>query len=286
MDDIQETLLGKTPPVRKNMGIGKIGSPEAVFVRQFRWTLKGTNLEEDFLKRVKFNFKSQRIKIEVYEVVIKNEDINIHTWLEKDLSKEQLVFTTYDGCGVPLYSYIFTDLDIQADTASFDYASSAESTRKITLKYGAATRKFHLNEKAVQKKRFDWKISVEGSEAKPVKINTRPVLNVEETEIDFLGNKMWIPGKADWDQMYIELPENSRCLLGQIMNNKSGNISLIMLDMNGNILETWMLSNVKIINMIDQKETASVTLSYNDVRYESAAKPEVSTVITKEATYV
>lgn len=285
MDDIQETLLGKTQPVRQNMGIGKIGSPEITFVRKFRWTLKGTNLEEHFLKNVKFDFKQQRMEIEAYEIVIKDEDINIHTWLESDLSKEQLVFTTYDGYGFPIYSYIFTNLDVQADTASFDYSSSAESTRKIALKYGAVTRNFHPKQKVViQKKRFDWKISVEGSEAKPVKIDTRPMLNAEEIEINFLNTKMWLP--AEWIKMHIDIPESSRCLFGQIMNNQSGKVSLIMLDMNGNILETWKLNNVKVIGMSDQEENMSITLSYNDVRYESAAKPEVSTVITKEATHV
>lgn len=36
-----------------------------------------------------------------------------------------------------------------------------------------------------------------------VKISSRPQLNIEETQIDFLHGRMWIPGKGNWETMTV-----------------------------------------------------------------------------------
>lgn len=118
------------------------------------------------------------------------------------------------------------------------------------------------------RRKFYWKIRINQLEAKSVEIDTRPILNVEEKEeIDFLGNKMWVPGKPTWEKIHIELQRESFCLIEQI--NKSNQISLIMSDINDNIIEIWTLKNVKLTNVFIKDETAIATLLYDDVRYET-----------------
>ena len=39
-----------------------------------------------------------------------------------------------------------------------------------------------------------------------VKVASRPNLEIEETEINFLNGKMWIPGKASWQTMSLNTP--------------------------------------------------------------------------------
>ena len=38
-----------------------------------------------------------------------------------------------------------------------------------------------------------------------VKVTKRPTLKVEETEINFLSKKNWIPGKVCWESMYVTM---------------------------------------------------------------------------------
>jgi len=288
MDDIQESLLGDTQPVsRHSMGMGKLSDPSIVFVRQFRWTLGSKVLDEHFVKNVKFDFKSQTLHLEAYEVVC-NDTINIHDWLESDLSKETLFFTTYDGCGHPIYTYEISDIALESDTAVYDYAASDEVTRKLSLTYGNIKRIFHSkgNKDVIYKKKFDWTMSVDNGVAKKVKLVSRPNLTIEETEINFLNAKTWIPGKANWQDLCVELDRQSRCLLQPLMNGKDRSVQLNLLDGCGDVLETWHLKNVRVSKMKDEEEKVHLTLKYDEVRYESASKPEVSTVINTEVPHV
>lgn len=278
MDDIQESLLGDTQPVpRQNMGLGKLGDPTIVFVRQFRWTLSSKILDEHFIKNVKFDFKNQKVYFEAYEIVHKNA-INIHDWLESDLSKETLFFTTYDGCGMPIYTYELSSLIIESDTAVYDYSKSDEVTRMIIVSYEDIKNVFHSKKKEVYKKRFDWKMSVDGGEPVKIKITQRPKLNVEETEINFLNVKTWIPGKANWEDIHVELDQSSRCLLHPLISKDSSKVQLHLFDLCGNLLETWFLKNVRVFKMLEVSEKICLTLKYDEVSYESAHKAEVSTV--------
>lgn len=61
----------------------------------------------------------------------------------------------------------------------------------------------------VFKRKFRWTFKVEnicGSRTVPeyfVKVAARPNLSIEETEINFLNAKAWIPGKAAWETIEI-----------------------------------------------------------------------------------
>jgi hypothetical protein len=57
------------------MGIGDLGKPEMVFVRRFRFTLKGKYLSEMFNKAVEIDYHARKLYvfiIEVYEGPGKN----------------------------------------------------------------------------------------------------------------------------------------------------------------------------------------------------------------------
>ena len=57
------------------------------------------------------------------------------------------------------------------------------------------------------KRKFRWTLQIDwnGSTISPylVKIASRPNVSIEETEINFLNGKMWIPGKASWETITV-----------------------------------------------------------------------------------
>lgn len=299
MDDIKESLLGDVEPVSNNfteldikkskpMGVGKLGDPSIVFVRKFRWTLEGKNLEENFLKKVEFDFKAKTIKLDAMEIAETGKDINIHQWLESDLSKEDLKFTTYDGCGSPLYSYWFSNIEVIADTCDFDYFSSEESTRHITLTYELFARKCHLVKTKVPvtsnelvKKHFHLMLSVDDGMIVPqkVKVTHRPALKIEESEINYLGDKMWVPGKKQWTDIHFELDEKAQCILADLINKTDLCVRMKMFDMSGRLLETWILKQCKLMSMNKEDEKMIITLNYGEVHYESATYPSVKSEV-------
>lgn len=166
------------------MGIGKIGRPNTVFVRNFRWTLQGTNISEHYMKCVKFDYCKHEIEFECYEIVAgDSEDIEIQQWLENtDFSTEIMTFTTYDGCGISLYEYKFNDLKLLSDTSDFDYANSDASTRKVKIHYESYERKFLAGSPISLTKRIKEEL---------LKQN----IAIEDVEVNFLNGKTWITGK-------------------------------------------------------------------------------------------
>jgi hypothetical protein len=274
MNNSDNSLSGRTQPIP--MGIGKLGDKSLVIAREFRWTLKGKILDENFIKKVKFDFKEQKIEFEAYEILA-NEDINIHTWLESDLSKEELTFKTYDGCGNLIYCYIFAELDIISDVSSFDYSSSAESTRKISLKYKTINR----NQKTKTKK-YTWSIKVIDGEKGPVNIalGIRPTLKIEETRLNYLNASILIPGKCEWQKIRFELNKSSKFVLSDLISENDYTVELTLRDHKENVLEKWSLKNANIFQVeAEGEENIHVTLKYNEVGYEAPKKPEISTVI-------
>ena len=263
----------KTTPVSRPMGMGKLGDPTLVFVRKFRWTLEGKDLDEGIVKSIKFDFKAKTISFKAMEVAESGKDINIHAWLENDLSKEKLIFTTYDGCGTPLYTQTFSYFELLSDSADFDYASSEESYRNIVLKYRHCDRARHGIKKPepYRKKRFDWELSIDKNEAFKVKVNNRPNLKVEETEINFLNGKMWIPGKASWESISVEVEKDYLKNISSVINGTFKSVDLTLKDMTGVALETWTLNDFTLNSLQYDKDTEKfyVTLKYVGAMYKS-----------------
>lgn len=136
-----------------------------------------------------------------------------------------------------------------------------------------------------------------------VKLASRPNYTVEETQIDFLNGRTWIPGKISWETInvtYYDVATNANVNLWKwlasvydfndaIQSNQAtvrggpnrpgyaGTGILTMYDGCGNTIEIWTLSDVwpTSINFGDldysNSETADIelTLRYSQVNYQS-----------------
>jgi len=131
-----------------------------------------------------------------------------------------------------------------------------------------------------------------------VKVGARPQIDIEETEINYLNGKFWIPGKATWNEMAITYYDvagsTNASLLSWIatiydfrdpvclpMNSTpsgySGFARLVLWDGCGNPLEAWLLGQVwpKAVNWGDldmsssEECTIEITLRYGSVQYVS-----------------
>jgi hypothetical protein len=274
MTDInREDLLGQTK--NQPMGLGPIGAPDTIFVRKFRWTLKGDHLSEYFVTKVAFDFVAKVIDIGVLEAVLPNDtDIEAVRWLEHPWDKETLTFCTFDGCGVPIYDYVFSGLTLTSDTADFDYSSSDPSIRKIKIKYDKCVRNSRLNrvksEPKPSKKGFDWTVSVAGTEAEyATKLVHRPQVDIEETEINFLNAKTWIPGKANWMDVDMSFAkQHDMSLVSDLVAGKSPTLILKMYSRGDiRLLETWELANCRLVKISANDEKYNITVGYATVKY-------------------
>jgi hypothetical protein len=217
------------------MGIGEIGKPSTVFVRKFRWTLSGKKLSESFVQKVAFDFVARTVAFEVIEAWTPEKGIEIQSWLESNLSNEVLTFTTYDGCGKSIYQYEINKITLLANKSDFDYESSEVSTRKIVIFYeniirselmetykqsAPETYKQSAPETYKQSAPETYKqsapkhcvnfddtkglpctIQAIGSRIEiPIKV-IRPEIEIEETEINFLNSKIYVPGKVKWKEI-------------------------------------------------------------------------------------
>ena len=129
-----------------------------------------------------------------------------------------------------------------------------------------------------------------------VKVAARPNLAIEETEINFLNAKTWIPGKAAWETItvtYIDVgseemaplynwlasvydftdPINLR--MGSTRNQYAATGIIKMWDGCGGLLESWRLDDVwpTSVNFGDldysnsEEATIELTLRYSNVEY-------------------
>ncbi len=258
------------------MGLGELGNPQLTFVRKFRWTLNSLTLQEHFVKKVDFDFAEQVIYLEIMEVIRpEDNDINVHQWLESDLSKDTLVFTTLDSCGVPIYQYEISRLTLLGDKSFFDYSLSDESCRSVKLHYDHLSRTFFGKNKKtnIVKKGFTWKMKVEGgSNVYDIKMINRPSLNIEETEINFLNSKTWIAGKAEWNDLeFTILRQHDMILVERLLKNKESiNLEFYLYDMSGeNKIETWFINGCHLNSVSSKNNEFKVKISYKDLNYKS-----------------
>lgn len=291
-DDMKKALLQQVNELKqgvknykqkKSMGLGKLGEPTINFVRKFRWTLKGKGLPEHFVTKVNFDFCARTIEMECMEMVHpEDDDVILHKWLDSELHNEELVFTTYDGCGTPLYEYKLSGLYVTEDTCSFDYASSDVSTRKLKLSFDKFTRTFLAkgDPRIPKKKFYSWTVNV-GDPNDPldydVKVAMRPMLNVEETEISLLNAKAWIPGKSNWEPITLTADRRTmRALVSGLFSREEPQIELKMwLGNKVRLLETWTLNNVKFDKSKNlENGKFEIEVKYDNVKYRSEATNE------------
>lgn len=154
----------------------------------------------------------------------------------------------------------------------------------------------------VFKRKFRWTFKVQnicGSEVVPewfVKTSARPSLSVEETQIDFLNGRTWIPGKGSWETIEVVYYDvhtadnmplfdwiatlydfTDPICLNQASQRKdyAGQGVLQLYDGCGNALEKWVLNDMwpTAINFGDldfsSSDTCDITLTlrYSNVDY-------------------
>ncbi len=142
------------------------------------------------------------------------------------------------------------------------------------------------------KRKFRWTFKatfpdVELTEAF-VKLSARPNIEIEETEINFLSNKTWIPGKATWESITITyygvepegdfmkklatIIEHSFKKDGKRKKNYFGDGELLLYDGCGVILEKWQLDDIGLhaINFdsgYSDETDVELTMRYAKVKY-------------------
>lgn len=136
------------------------------------------------------------------------------------------------------------------------------------------------------RRKFRWTIEGETPSGKFaemfVKVNSRPT--IEETEINFLSAKTWIPGKQHWNQMTIttyELDNKSEfwksiasCVHedGECPPEKYAKLKLNLYDGVGCLIESWDITDAYIFraNFVELDHTSSEIVDVElDIRYKN-----------------
>ena len=107
----------------------------------YTWKLEGKKLCPDSVKEVKFDFLKKIIYFEAFETV-DGYDVDLHTWLESDIERETLRFTTYCEFGKPIYEYNMNGLNVLENiSGEFSNIRPAYSTRKLAISYNEFNRR-------------------------------------------------------------------------------------------------------------------------------------------------
>lgn len=165
------------------------------------------------------------------------------------------------------------------------------------------------------KRKFRWTLSVQLTcgdlevEESYVKVAARPNLSVEETEINFLNAKTWIPGKASWETLtvtYYDVAGSENINLwtwlasvynymkpvelpmGASRNDYAGQVTLLLYDGCGNALEQWLLQDAwpQAVNFGEldysssEECTIEITLRYSGVAYQNLCGPSPTSCCT------
>jgi hypothetical protein len=126
-----------------------------------------------------------------------------------------------------------------------------------------------------------------------MKIDNRPSLHIEETELEYLSSRIWIPGKASWQEMQLTYPdidgEDGSALFFRWVSEQYKETAqapqwraelvcaiLRMHDGCGEVLEQWYLD-----------EAVITALDFGSPIYNSCMECELNVTIKyKEAEYV
>ena len=155
------------------------------------------------------------------------------------------------------------------------------------------------------KRKFRWTINIQTCQSGSagaipeyyLKSSARPEISIDETQIDYLNGRMWIPGKATWAELPVTfldvaapdfMPlfgwlssvyqfDDSRALqMNTMPKDYQGSAIIRLYDGCGGILETWTLKNCwpksyKFGDLAYENAevcTIEVSLRYYNVEYE------------------
>ena len=261
----------------KLMGIGKLGDPSVIFVRQFRWTLESDSLEPDWNKSIDIDYQNKLIKFEAYEVFV-DGTVPILAWcdhmMEKHRNVECLFLSTFDGCGELLYQCNFFNVKIVSQNSSFNYESSKESVQQITVSYESMKRKYPKNGELKSLATSTWNMHIEDINSnvlcKPtvIKLDKRPELQIEETEINYLNAKTWVPGKAHWHPCTVTIDNDDKELFEILLltSNKEHTV-VLTLSLDEKPAESWRLKKFFVQAHKDLGTRFETELRFNEVGY-------------------
>lgn len=169
------------------------------------------------------------------------------------------------------------------------------------------------NDRLVFKRKYRWTFRVKGPcgdiPEHYVKLAARPNLSIEETEINFLHGKTWLPGKGTWETITVtyydvgNAPEMQglynwiasvfdfarplQLFQSSRTSGYSANAELQLYDGCGTVMETWNLQQVwpQAINFGEldysssEEVTIEMTLRYTNVEFKGGCglqRPECS----------
>lgn len=126
----------------QNMSLGKLGEPNLIFVRQFRFILQSEHLSESFNHSVKIDWLNKKITFWTYEVVLEGK-IPIHEWVTEmqqgKYPEEILTLRTFDGLGNEIYQRSFHNLKISAGESNFNYEKSDVVLCEVNISFEKVT---------------------------------------------------------------------------------------------------------------------------------------------------
>lgn len=271
---------------QRPMGLGKLGGANMIFVRKFRFSLEGSNLEDWSIKAVSLNLTKNTLMIRGYEVVETpnltsderlrgkaGKDVPIEIWAtglsEGRWPNEVLRLTTFDGCGNGLYEYTFEGLKIIDRQLDFNMDVSDESLQNILVSFKNYKRVF-----LPESYKHYWRFLLEGNNREiDVVIEGRPNIDIEETSINFMNAKMFLPGKAKWQKLTMHVKQEDVPSLLKLVN--SGAVEsytagkLRLYDGNDELRETWTLNRLWATGFDRLNNNASIRLVFDQVNYES-----------------
>lgn len=153
-----------------------------------------------------------------------------------------------------------------------------------------------VTDSASFKRKFRWTFKIEGIPTHFVKVASRPNISIDETEINYLNGKTWIPGKASFETLSVTFYDTKEGLeglhswIGSVYNFSNSNQShtkgsyakegvLKMLDGCGSEMETWTFKDLwpQAVNFGDLDYSSSdevnveVTFRYSEVSNSSLA---------------
>jgi hypothetical protein len=193
---------------REDMGLGKMASPDMVFARTFRWTLQCKHFREEVVKSVKINHRNRELAVELYDMTFEGSEFQALKWLTQVLNQtphqdSDLLLTTYDGCGNPLYGMKFRGIYLLEHQMDLDYEISEVITQKAVLGYTFCGIGYHEKPKTAPKSppvtvfeakndALDEKIKAMTQRAAA---RRKGHVNIEQTKVDFLNGACFIPGR-------------------------------------------------------------------------------------------
>lgn len=287
MPDIkrQERDSAHSHQTNRPMGIGKLGGSNMIFVRKFRFSLTGSHLEDWSIKAVSVDLTGKMLRIKGYEVIDTGDnnkyrtpntgnDAPIEVWAqglsEGRWPQEVLMLTTFDGCGKALYEYTFEGLSMLDRRLDFNMASSDESCQRLVVGFKTYKRRFLLDKPAD----YRWRMLLHGADREiDVHVEGRPNINIEETPIDFMNGKMWLPGKTKWQNLLFTVGVDDVPALTKLINtgaNEEYTAAILKYyDGNNELKETWSLGGLWARGFERYEEYAQLRVSFDKVGYEA-----------------